>query len=226
MKIKMKRSIIILFALFAISTSFKAFSQQLAKELFVSMPDSLLPTLTAVNRADCIDFLESNMKARVENRFGKTSEMVALGDDYIKMEMTPNSTWQMKLLSINDSTQVISTITTVCAPVCDSNIKFYDTKWNELPTKNYIPVKPTIADFVNLPDSAATEEMKNDMMAIDVLLTEAQFNKEDNNLVFNFTTPQYIEKEKAEKLKTVLRPSIIYSWNNNQLLPLQASVDE
>lgn len=31
---------------------------QEAKTLFVNMPDSLLPLLTSVNRADCIDFLE------------------------------------------------------------------------------------------------------------------------------------------------------------------------
>ena len=38
-------------------------AQQEAKAVFVSMPDSLSPLLTAVNRADFIDFLESKMKA-------------------------------------------------------------------------------------------------------------------------------------------------------------------
>ena len=32
---------------------------QEAKTFFKNMPDSLSPLLTAVNRADCIDFLES-----------------------------------------------------------------------------------------------------------------------------------------------------------------------
>ena len=51
-------------------------AQQEAKAVFVSMPDSLSPLLTAVNRADFIDFLESKMKAKVENRFGGESEMI------------------------------------------------------------------------------------------------------------------------------------------------------
>ena len=38
---------------------------QEAKTFFKNMPDSLSPLLTAVNRADCIDFLESKMKAEV-----------------------------------------------------------------------------------------------------------------------------------------------------------------
>ena len=51
-----------------VSTALQA---QEAKTLFVNMPDSLSPLLTKVNREDCIDFLESKMKAQVENRFGK-----------------------------------------------------------------------------------------------------------------------------------------------------------
>ena len=31
---------------------------QQAKQYFVSMPDTILPLLTEINRADCIDFLE------------------------------------------------------------------------------------------------------------------------------------------------------------------------
>jgi hypothetical protein len=63
-------------------------AQQQARQLFVSMPDSLLPYLTAVNRADCIDFLDSHMKARIKNRFGQESEMTALSADYIKMQLS------------------------------------------------------------------------------------------------------------------------------------------
>ena len=66
-------------------------AQQEAKAVFVSMPDSLSPLLTAVNRADFIDFLESKMKAKVENRFGGESEMTDLNKDYIRIQMTSQS---------------------------------------------------------------------------------------------------------------------------------------
>ena len=89
-----------------VSTALQA---QEAKTLFVNMPDSLSPLLTKVNREDCIDFLESKMKAQVENRFGKKSEMTDLGKDYIRMQMSVQSTWQMKVLALNDSTNVICT---------------------------------------------------------------------------------------------------------------------
>ena len=80
---------------------------QEAKTCFKNMPDSICPLLSAVNRADFIDFLESKMKAEVTNSFGGKSEMTELSPDYIHVKMTPQSSWQMKLLSINDSTKVI-----------------------------------------------------------------------------------------------------------------------
>ena len=47
---------------------------QEAKTCFKNMPDSICPLLSAVNRADFIDFLESKMKAEVTNSFGGKSE--------------------------------------------------------------------------------------------------------------------------------------------------------
>ena len=41
------------------------------KKVFIAMPDSLTPLLTKVNKEDCIDFLASNMKAEIKNRFDK-----------------------------------------------------------------------------------------------------------------------------------------------------------
>ena len=58
--------------------SLTSLQAQEAKTLFINMPDSLNLILTKVNREDCIDFLESKMKAEVEHRFGKKSEMTAL----------------------------------------------------------------------------------------------------------------------------------------------------
>ena len=88
---------------------------QEAKTCFKNMPDSICPLLSAVNRADFIDFLESKMKAEVTNSFGGKSEMTELSPDYIHVKMTPQSSWQMKLLSINDSTKVICV---VCYGLC------------------------------------------------------------------------------------------------------------
>lgn len=55
--------------------------------------------------------------------------MTDLSKDYIRMQMTPETTWQMKVLALNDTTNVICTVATACAPACDSSIRFYTTDW-------------------------------------------------------------------------------------------------
>lgn len=108
------------------------------KELFVAMPDTLVPLLTKVNREDFGDFLASKMKAEVRNRFGKTSEMTELTDDYLYLKMTSASSMEMKLLPLNDSLKVVCVIQTYQAPVADSKVRFYDTDWNLLETSRFI----------------------------------------------------------------------------------------
>lgn len=191
---------------------------QQAKTLFVNMPDSLSPLLTAVNRADCIDFLESNMRAVVENRFGRKSEMTVLGEDYIRMQMSPQTAWQMKVLPVNDSTKVICTVSTVCAPVCDSDIKFYTTDWKELPAEEFLFAQPVMDDFFQSADSAGYDFV-NARRQADMLLMQVELSKETPTLTFTLTTPRYMEKETAEKLKPFLRRSIVYSWKEGKLIP-------
>lgn len=87
------------------------------------------------------------MKAEVTNSFGGKSEMTELSPDYIHVKMTPQSSWQMKLLPINDSTKVICVVATVCAPACDSHVKFYTTDWKELVASSYLPALPVLDDL-------------------------------------------------------------------------------
>ena len=208
---------IIISVLLALGLSLSANAQE-AKSVFVQMPDSLSPLLTAVNRADCIDFLESKMKAQVENRFGRTSEMTALSKDYIHMQLSPQTTWQMKLLAINDSTKVICVVSTACAPVCDSAVQFYTTDWKALSTRDYLTL-PVMDDFFTAPDSTAAETFNRTRLSADMLLMKGDLSKSDATLTFTFTTPDYMEKETADKLKPFIRRPLSYVWQGNRYSP-------
>lgn len=191
--------------------SFTSLQAQEAKTLFVSMPDSLSPLLTSVNRADCVDFLESNMKAQVDNRFGKKSEMTALSKDYVRMQISPETVWQMKVLALNDTTKVICTVSTVCAPACDSGVSFYTIDWKPLSASQFITL-PVMEDFLLTPDSADIYTFEEGIRSADIFLMKADLNKENAELVLTWTTPDYMEKETAEKLKPFLRRPIVFQW--------------
>ena len=190
---------------------------QEAKNCFKNMPDSVCPLLSAVNRADFIDFLESKMRAEVTNNLGGKSEMTELSADYIRVKMTPQSSWQMKLLPVNDSTKVICVVATACAPACDSHVRFYTTEWKELAASSYLPALPVADDFIaGASDTADVYAYRDARRQADMLLMKAELSAEDTALTFTFTTTDYMDKEAAEKLKPFVRRPVVYTWNRGK----------
>lgn len=195
------------------------FGQMTAKDCFKAMPDSLAPLLTEVNKADCIDFLESKMKAEVTNRLGQKSEMTELAPDYIRMQMTSRSFWQMKMLDVNDSTQVVCTVFTVNGPVPDSDISFYTTDWKKLPVNSFIQL-PLQDDFLSVPDSVDDNGVRQAMSQADLSLVMAGLSSWNDTLTFTFTTPRYMDKEANETLKPFIRPVLKYVWRDGRFVPV------
>jgi hypothetical protein len=209
----MKKILLLLLLMLPVITSLSA---QEAKELFIHIPDSLMPLLTPINRADFVDFLESNMKAQIKNKFGNTSEMTDLTSDYIRLQVTSQSAWQMKVLALSDTTKVICTVSTACASVCDSYICFFTTDWKELPVRDYLPLLLRADDFFQTPDSTRIDEYNRMRTQTDIPLIKGDLSKTDNTLVFTFTTPNYMGKEEAEMLKEYLREAVVYKWKEGK----------
>ena len=186
------------------------------KTVFVAMPDSLTPLLTKVNKEDCIDFLASNMKAEVKNRFDKPAEMKVLTEDYMQLQMTKSSTLEMKLLPLNDSIKVVCMVKTVCASACDSEIHFYSPDWKEELSSADFLQKPSQDAFFVQADSTSEEYVLARKCA-DVNLMKAVLSKDDASLTFYYTTPDYMNKETREKLEPYLRKDpVVLQWQDGK----------
>ena len=186
------------------------------KSVFIAMPDSITPLLSQVNKEDCVDFLDSNMKAEVTNRFGGKTEMKVLTDDYVLMQTTPGSTLEMKLFPVNDSTKVVCMVKTVCASVCDSEIRFYASDWSKELSKDDFLQRPDVEAFY-LPQDSITEEYTLTRKKADMDLMKASLSKDDASLTFIYTTPEYMNKEDKEKLLPSLRKEpIVLQWQDGK----------
>lgn len=209
----MRKLYLIVCVLFALQSA----RAQDAKTCFLNMPDSITPLLTAINKADFIDFLESNMKAVVKNKFGNSSEMTNLSPDYIRLKMTESSQWEMKLLPLNDSLNVICVVSTACAPVCDSYVRFYSSTWGALAPDDYL-TPPVMDDYFISPDSAQLYDYGNLRLKTDMLLAQAELEEESNAILFTFTTPRYMEEEDALKIAPFLAGPVPYIWENGRFV--------
>ena len=105
------------------------------REVFKQMPTSLLPTLSENNRLDMIDFIDSKLKAEVDNIFGGKSEMTALSDDSISIRVSDALRITILLLkpsqSLDNINQIICMVQTFGTDSLSlsTNVDFYTNKW-------------------------------------------------------------------------------------------------
>ena len=186
-------------------------SAQDMKSVFINMPDSIIPLLTKINREDCVDFLASDMKALVKNRFDKQAELKVLTNDYLLMQATEVSTIEMKLLPVNDSVKVICMVKTLSSPVSDSEIKFYGTDWKQLASFSYVKLPIEDAFYLPIQDESYLLYRKK----ADLYLLELSLNAESAILSCKYTTPLYLNEEDRGKLEPYLRKEpIVLNWVN------------
>jgi hypothetical protein len=74
-----------------------------ARDVFISMPDSLLPTLNRNNRLDLVDYIESGLKAEVKNRFEGQTELLYLTSDSLLLQVSKGLTVEMLLLPLEET---------------------------------------------------------------------------------------------------------------------------
>ena len=208
----MKRRLLIIVSIFCALSA----TAQNMKSVFVSMPDSIAPLLTQTNKEDCIDFLDSNMKAVVKNRFGNEAEMKALTENYVLMQTSPVGTLEMKLLPVNDSTNVVCMVKTVCASACDSEVHFYTSDWSKkLDAKNFLQTPEADAFF--LPNDTLTDEDALIRKKADMHLMKVSLSKDDASLTYIYSTPDYLNEEDREKLLPHLRKEpIVLRWQDGK----------
>ena len=135
------------------------------RQLFASVPDSLLPLVTKNNRLDCIDFIENNMEAKVRNRIDEYVTLEQLTPTYMRFRTSQRSVVEMRSLTWQptDSTsqQVVAFVQTVeggqdSLTVRSSHIAFYSAQWQPLPIAFQ---QPALTAFLtgSLADSTLTE---------------------------------------------------------------------
>jgi len=188
---------------------------QTAEKLFLSMPESLLLTLTKPDRMELVELYKGGLTATVENQMDDSCFLTRMTDDYLQIQEGKSSLEIIVLPMVNDS-KIIALIRTACAPVCDSYLAFYTVNWKQLNTNVFItPVKKDrfIKDGVN-PDA---QEVRNALIPLDISLMQFRYNPDTRELLQYYNTPQYLSAEDREKAAPYLKDTpVIFKWNQSR----------
>ena len=201
-----------LFLFFCLPFSIHA---QTAEKLFISMPESMLLTLTKTNRIELVELYKGGLTAAVENQMGDSCFLTRMTGDYLQIQEGVSSLEIIVLPMVNDS-KIIGLIRTVCAPLCDSNLAFYTVNWKQINTNLFITPAGKdrfIKDGVNRDE----QEVRNALIPLDISLMQFHYNPDTHKLLQYYNTPQYLSAADRAKATPYLKNTpIVFKWNQTR----------
>jgi hypothetical protein len=209
--LRMKKYIVVIWICLT-ATSLKG---QTASELFLSLPESALLTLSETSRLDLIDLHKAGHKAEVVNQFGDSSVILHLTNDYLEIKFG-NYNLQLLLLQMVNDSKIVLLIQTVCAPVCDSYLEFYTTSWRKLNGELFIsPAEKS--EFIKEGINPDEQKVKNALVSLDISLMQFKYDPEKKELLQYYNTPEYLNPDDRGAVALYLKGTPrVFKWNQTR----------
>lgn len=193
----------------------QALLSQTIEEWYINMPDILNVTLSRQNRLELLEYHKAHQSDSVANRFGNQAHLMSLDslNQRIVVRNTASSTFEMKILNLEDSTKIIGIIRTVCAPVCLSTIEFYDMAWNVIPLQFTMPKAIKWMDEKSIPTNKIDLQWVCNVM--DVSFISLSFSVQGQSLVARNNTLDFLSERDRKLLSPyVVKKTISFSLKN------------
>lgn len=182
---------------------------QTIEDFYVKMPDILNPTLSRQNRLELLEYHKVHQSDSTANRFGNQAYLITMDtiNERIVVKNTPESVFEMKMLTLQDSNVVVGIIHTVCAPVCQSSIEFYDTAWNKVPLNFTLPKAIEWIDTENGSiDKSTSQWMSNLLQTSFISLT---FSIQDQEIIAKNNTLEFLTEEDRKSITPYVKNKTI-----------------
>ena len=193
------------------------------RDVWLSMPDGMIPYLNKNLRLEHLDFVDMGVKSEVNHQLNGVSVMDILTADYTHIKLSNSSSLELRLLSVNDSTKIICMVKTFKAPAEESEIHFYDAKWNQLAgdygleqikNQDNTDVDALLSNFVQKPDTMTSERFEELSKLIEPVMVYASFDVSEPILTFKLSIPLATPDDR-EQVNSILLPRR-FKWDGGQ----------
>ncbi len=186
-----------------------AYTQNI-NNVFKNMPEHIIPGFSEDNRTM---LLVDSGTTVIPYSLGKI-EKVNHTSDNLKLKTSNAGTTQIKLLPTTDNSFVVCVIKTVCSKACDSNISFYDSEWQQVETKQYLPdLSPEI--FFNA-ESKSSEKYNFAVSLPDIYPVWAEFVDNSNDLAVTLDYKNYLSEEQLPDIEPYIKnQTYILRWDKH-----------
>lgn len=188
-----------------------------ARNVFERLQTPSLELLKQTTRLDMLDYWDADSVYKAKNAMNGESWLETVTPDYLKLNITPVSTLEIKLLPAGKET-VAMTIYTVGGEgqARDSMIEFYDLSLNPLDASLYF-VEPDLKVFFDIPKGSATS-MKEIREMIPFPTVEYSAAPGTDDLTGRLTVGAYMNVDDWNIARLFLRPEIVIPWKGKYKL--------
>lgn len=187
------------------------------EEMFINMPDSIIPYLNINIRTDMVDKYKNKTNIETNNLLDGKSMIKEIAGNRIDIQLNKVTSLSITQLEKSDSTKVLCLIKNYGNPVMESNISFYTSDWKVIENKDF--GLPDFSDsklmtemLTCCPDTMSMEKFKETVKKIEPTMVAATFS-EDNTINVTISCP-ILNNEEKKSLETIKKQKS-FKWNGN-----------
>ena len=192
----MKKTLIIICFL----TCWLRVSAQSLREVWIEMPDGILPYLSKSQRTELADYVEMKAEPAVLSTFGDSVRIERMTNNYLLVKASEVTLLEIKLLDNN----TLALVQTWKAPAAESKLSLFDLQWQ--PKEAVVEYNENIVK----PDTMTDEEFNDLKSLMYPRLKEYRLSPENNSLSVSWNYP-LLSKEELKRMVDLLKPQVL-NW--------------
>lgn len=192
----MKKTLIIICFL----TCWLCVSAQSLREVWIEMPDSILPYLSKSQRTELADYVEMKAEPVVLDVFGDSVRIERMTNNYLLVKASEVTLLEIKLLDNN----TLALVQTWMAPAAESKLSLFNLQWQ--PKEAVVEYNENIVK----PDTMTDEEFNDLKSLMYPRLKEYRLSPENNSLSVSWNYP-LLSKKELKRMVDLLKPQVL-NW--------------
>ena len=175
-------------------------SAQSLREVWIEMPDSILPYLSKSQRTELADYVEMKAEPAVLSTFGDSVRIERMTNNYLLLKANEATRLEIKLLDNN----TLALVQTWMAPAAESKLSLFNLQWQ--------PKEAVVAYKVNIvkPDSMSDEDFADLKTLMSPRLKEYRLSADNNSLSVSWNYP-LLSKKDVKCVTELLKPQVL-NW--------------
>ena len=178
-----------------------AVNAQEMRQLWIEMPDSIVPYLNKSLRTELADYVTMKMKPEVVNSLQDTTRIEKFTNNYIRVQL--NNASKLEIKSLDNST--IALVQTWNGPIAESKLMLFSKEWKLKPFE--IDLTPVFEKS----DSMLQQRYEDLLSMANITLCEFKLSESDNSLTIKFTVPLLSSNDKTD-MSNILKQRKL-NWN-------------